>query len=505
MKTTINRIFAQTAFGLAIGFSGTASIAQNSTQDKDGTPSMDWSRITFAKSVKAAAPSTVTVVCLSPFQGEDLETWNQLTEEHHRILGNAHSAISLDGTWYSPVSHGSGFVIDKEGHIVTNNHVVESDEEVHYAVSVGTDESWHKATLIGRDPSTDIAVLRLDAIRPEPIAWGDSEALEQGDLVLAIGTPRGLHLRQTVTLGVVSATGRAIDDLRYEDYIQTDASINGGNSGGPLINLKGEVIGVNQSILLGMITTGDGSAARMGDGSPLRSDGNIGLGLAVPSNLARSVARELIDHGRVRRGFLGVKLGDAATDSSQFGASVRVTDVLPGTPAEQAGMKAGDLLISLDGKAVDSVRTFHLAVSMKAPSTKARISLIRNRKPVEVEATLADLAETRYAAIGFDPTSHEPVNLDGIEIQSVSNGYDEALVVARVRTGSQAEKAGLTAPSMLAAVAGVPVTTFEEFSAVAATSVQDGHLLLSVRPLSRKGLGETAHISLPVQKPSEDR
>ena len=462
------------------------------------------SRLSFADAVKSAAPSTVTIVTGRPLSESKQRVWDRMNDQQRKALIQEQEVIKIGSNWLEPVGHGSGFIVDDKGSIVTNNHVVaviDSHPEVTFGVSVGRENLWRPATIVGRDPSTDLAVVDIASDASlKPVSWGDSEALQQGDVVLAIGTPRELQLKQTVTMGIVSATGREIGGLRYEDFIQTDASINSGNSGGPLINVKGEVVGVNQSIVLGDITSSDGSSAQGPSGDRLRVNGNIGLGMAIPASLARKIADELIQHQRVRRGYLGVKLEEVSdeTGGSTF-SSLQVTDLLPDSPAAQAGVKPGDDLLMFNNRAVSSMRAFHLQVSLTEPGTKAALSVLRKGEPVTLNVVLGDLAKTRYAAIGFDPTTREFPDLEGVELQQIRHPVlGQGIVIARLDASSPAARAGVRAPALIIAVAGVEVSSAEEFKSAVQTTVQGGYLLLTVKEIRPRGMGNQMDVSIPV-------
>jgi serine protease Do len=274
---------------------------------------------------------------------------------------------------------GSGFVISSDGHIITNNHVVEDAAEIHVVFG---DKTNVPATLVGRDPATDIAVLKVD---PQPnmavATWGDSDAAEPGSWVIAIGSPFGLG--GTVTVGVVSARSRDIRSGPYDDYIQTDASINRGNSGGPLFNAHGEVIGVNTAIF-----------------SP--SGVNIGIGFAVPSKTAQAVADQLIRTGRVERGYVGLRLqeltpaiGQALGRSDEKG--VLVASVEPGGPADKAGFRSGDVITQFAQKPVGSGRDLSRAVAAMEPGTQASVTVIRDGKPQELTVVIGQRSDDQTA------------------------------------------------------------------------------------------------------------
>ncbi|MCU0795674.1 MAG: trypsin-like peptidase domain-containing protein [Akkermansiaceae bacterium] len=457
----------------------------------------------FATTVEKAAPSAVTIATLVPVEGEDLERWKNFESAQKRQLTLANVIIEIDGKPYQYQGHGSGFAIDDQGHIMTNHHVIEAVEmepKVRFAVTTGTEGAWHAAELVGADPSTDLAVLSCKGSGAVPAVWGDSTKLRAGEFVLAIGTPRDLALRQTVTLGIVSATGRTMGGLAYEDFIQTDASINPGNSGGPLVNARGEVVGVNQSILLGTVQLADGTAAQTAEGVPMRAEGNIGLGLAVPASIARRVAADLLEDGKPSRGFLGVRMEEVEGGEEGLAARVvRVAEVLKEGPAAAAGLKVGDILISLDGAVHATARSIHLAVSMAGPGREVELGLLREGQPMTVKLKLGDLAQTPFASLGFDPEARDFPGIEGVEFRVMQDESGaQRVVITGVAPDSAAAMAGLRAPALVAEVAGVPVESPEAFVAAAESSISSGHILLKVQLLGPRGPGPARELSLKV-------
>ncbi|MBX3456472.1 DegQ family serine endoprotease [Ferrovibrio sp.] len=277
-------------------------------------------------------------------------------------------------------SLGSGFIIDARGYIVTNNHVIAEADEVRVILH---DNTELPAKIVGRDPETDMAVLKVESKQPlKPIAWGDSGKLRVGEWVLAIGNPLGLG--GTVTAGIVSARGRDIGAGRYDDFIQTDASINKGNSGGPLFNRNGEVIGINTAIFS-------------------QSGGSIGIGFAVPSNMARPVVQQLIEFGRTKRGWLGVQIQSVTDEMVEDlgldkARGALVAKVLPGGPAEKAGIQSGDVIVSLDGKPVASPNALTRAVAETTVGKAVSVEVMRKGKKVTVRATLGELEAAMASA-----------------------------------------------------------------------------------------------------------
>ncbi|HZZ56440.1 MAG TPA: Do family serine endopeptidase [Opitutaceae bacterium] len=270
---------------------------------------------------------------------------------------------------------GSGVVVTPDGYILTNNHVVEGADKLTVALS---DNRIYPAKLVGADPKTDIAVIKIDSKNLPTVVLADSDKLRPGDIVFAVGNP--LNVGETVTMGIVSAKGRSnlnlLDDVGgYESFIQTDAAINLGNSGGALIDAKGRLVGINSAIM-----------------SPSR--GNIGIGFAIPVNLAANIMTSLIATGTVRRGYLGVT-GETLTPdlAEQFGlardaSGVIVTDVTPGSPADKAGLKPSDVVTAVDGKPVGELEAMRLLISEYPPNTRVPLSIVRDSKPLTLTVTL---------------------------------------------------------------------------------------------------------------------
>ncbi|MGB7206927.1 MAG: Do family serine endopeptidase, partial [Anderseniella sp.] len=265
------------------------------------------------------------------------------------------------------------FVIDAEGTVITNNHVIDGADEIEV---IFNDGRRLKAELVGKDAKTDIAVLKVKSDTPLPfVNFGASSKLRVGDWVMAIGNPFGLG--GTVTLGIVSAMNRNINAGPYDDFIQTDASINRGNSGGPLFNMDGDVVGVNTAII-----------------SP--TGGSIGIGFSVPSDTARNVIDQLIKFGETRRGWLGVRIQNVTDDLAESlgldkAHGALVADVTATSPAEKAGLKSGDVVVSLDGKEMKDSRELSRAVSQLAPDTTVKVGILRKGKPLEIEVMLGRL------------------------------------------------------------------------------------------------------------------
>jgi len=350
------------------------------------------------------------------------------------------------------VAGGSGFMISEDGYVVTNNHVVEGATEVEILL---TDGSTRAAEVVGTDPATDIAVLQIEDMSDIAVAeWGDSEAMEPGAWTIAIGSPFGLG--GTVTVGVLSATSRVIGAGPYDAFLQTDASINSGNSGGPLFNTSGEVIGVNTAIF-----------------SP--GGGNVGIGFAVPSSIAENVVQQLIDTGDVQRGFIGVTL-QAINDSLARALNLEgtdgaiVTSVEPEAPAEAAGIREGDVILSIDGQTTEDPRQISRAVADIAPGTDVPVTVFRDGERIEVTLTLAE----REAAQGEDaPQEMTPEGeMMGLAVAPVPElvrrnlGLEEgeAIIVQRVQPGSPASDAGIMQGDVILGAGDEDVSSAQELS-----------------------------------------
>ncbi len=300
-------------------------------------------------------------------------------------------------------SLGSGFIIKKEGLVVTNNHVISNAEDI--LVKVGSKE--YKAKVIGADPYMDVAVLKIESKNDFiPVKFGDSDKARVGDWVVAIGNPFGFS--GTVTSGIISARNRDINLTRYDDFIQTDASINQGNSGGPLFNLDGEVIGINTAIIA------PGQA------------GSIGIGFAIPANAASNVIEQLIKYGETRRGWLGVRIQEVTKEIAEVEGmkepkGALVASVSPQSPADKAGLKAGDIILEFDGKKINTMRTLPKEVGNTAVGKQVIVKIWRNKKLISKRLTLGRLEASKEFKEGSKEEKETEIDVLKIKVRDVNS------------------------------------------------------------------------------------
>ncbi|NGX37907.1 MAG: Periplasmic pH-dependent serine endoprotease DegQ [Chlamydiae bacterium] len=345
------------------------------------------------------------------------------------------------------ISQGSGFFVNSDGHILTNAHVVKGANKITVILNDGREMI---AEIIGTDSSTDIAVIKVDGKNFPFLTFGDSEEMEVGEWVMAIGSP--FQLQASVTVGVISAKGR--QNLRitdFEDFIQTDAAINPGNSGGPLVNLEAKVIGINTAIVS-------------------KSGGYMGIGFAIPSNMAKHIMNQIIDNGNVIRGFLGVSLQPIDQDMADaFGLEkpegALVAEVVKGSPADKAGLKQGDIITQYDNTPVKSIGSFRNEISMTKPGTKITLKVNRNGKYLTIPVTLTSHSDDASAGgyiqkLGLDV---EPLTPDLAKKLGYSQ-TEEGVVITKIKPGSAAAMAGMRPGFLILAINHKKVTTVEEFN-----------------------------------------
>ena len=362
---------------------------------------------------------------------------------------------------------GSGFIVSKDGYILTNNHVVEDAEKIMVTLLDGREL---QAKLIGTDPSTEVAVIKIDANDLHALELANSDTIEVGEWVIAIGNPFGLS--HTVTAGIVSAKGRSGLGLStYEDFIQTDAAINPGNSGGPLVDLDGKVVGINTAIVGANI--------------------NIGIGLAIPINMAKGIYDQLVQKGKVVRGFLGVTIQDITPDLAESfklkdTKGVIVPDVSPDSAAAKAGLKAGDIITAFDGKPVEKAAEFQRRVAMKKPGSEVEITVLRDGKKQTLTAKLEEKPSDEQIAANIKGQAAEKL---GITAQNLTDdlakqfGFvgQKGVLVTDVESGSPAAMAGIQPGSLIQEVNRKSVETVREFKEAVDAAAKEGKVMLRVR------------------------
>jgi len=418
----------------------------------------------FATLAKRVGPSVVNVSTTqvrkaaadvpSPFDGDD-----PMSQFWQRFFGGRIPRGSQ-----RQMGLGSGFIIDRNGTILTNYHVVDGAQKISVTLSDGKS---YDAKVLGKDQKTDIAVIKIDAGQDLPaVTLGDSDRLDVGEWVMAIGNPFGLD--HTVTSGIVSAKGRQIGAGPYDNFIQTDASINPGNSGGPLINLRGEVVGITTAIYS-------------------QSGGNIGIGFAIPTNSIKEVLPQLKDKGRVVRGYLGTtvqkitpEIADSLGVKQQRGALV--ADVVRGSPAERAGIKTGDIITEFNSKEVKDSTELPGLVARVAPGTGTSVKVLRDGKEMTLAITVGEMKDTEVAASGQQGELGLAVQPVTPEVaQSLGLDRAEGLVITEVKPGSAADDAGLREGDLITQINRRPVKNLADYNREMAQSKKGQSVLLLVR------------------------
>ena len=380
---------------------------------------------------------------------------------------------------------GSGFVIDKEGHILTNYHVIEEAGEIVVILDDNGTEKEYTATLVGSDPKTDIALIKINRESGDNkdfpfLRLGSSENLEVGEWVVAIGNPFGLS--HTVTVGVVSALGRSIGAGPYDEFIQTDASINPGNSGGPLINIEGDVIGINTAIISG------------------NTGGNVGIGFAIPIDIAKGILKDLRERGTVTRGWLGVMIQKITPDlAKSFGLSqsegALVGDVIPDGPAAKGGVKRGDVIVMFDGQQVKDMEDLPKIVAATRPNSVVDVEVIRDGSRMTLSVSIELLEDSQETVVAkADPL--------GLQVQDITEGLAQSLklesvegvLVSDVTAGNAAAEAGIRRGDVISEMNRSIVKDMRDYQNLMA-SVQKGS---SVLFLVKRG-GSTIYIAVKVE------
>lgn len=364
----------------------------------------------------------------------------------------------------SRYAYGSGFIVSNDGYILTNYHVVEKADTVTVTTLEGKE---YQAKKIGSDPSTDIAVLKIEAKNLPTLSLADSSTVEVGEWVLAVGNPFGLQA--SVSAGIISAKGRSdLDIARVENFFQTDAAINMGNSGGPLVNLNGEVIGMNTAI-----------ASNTG--------GHMGIGFAIPSNLLKDVMKELIEHGHLSRGYLGVALQRvdadiAAAVNLEKARGGLVSEVQPGSPAEKAGLQSGDIILELDGTPIETIGSFRTSIALLKPGQQITLKVRRDNKDLILNAAIAENPENEMQ--GSDIEDSYGLMLEPVTPELAKKYNLDAktgLLIVQIDPDSSAYQSGLRAGHVILAVNGRAITSVDDFARAVQNAESGGRLLLQVK------------------------
>ena len=424
----------------------------------------------FSNVAKKAVPAVVSIQVqgkkrggnLGKFSGSDENFEFFSKDDLYELFGipkkdSSHSQPSM--------GQASGVVVSQDGYILTNSHVVHDMENITVLMNDGRELP---AKLLGDDPNTDLAIVKIEATNLPYLTLGNSDDLEVGQWVAAVGNPLGMQA--TMTAGIVSAKNRNnLDIARYEDFIQTDAAINRGNSGGPLITLNGEVIGINTAIATNATA------------------GYMGIGFAIPSNVAKHVMSEILSDGKVSHGFLGVTLQSIdynlarAFDLKKVGGAL-ITSVLKNSPAEKGGLKVEDIVLKIDDKEVSSAASLRNLVYMQKPGTKIKLSVMRDDKNIDLSVTISDQSQDLVA-------SNAQKTDWGIEVDSLTPelartlGYtkESGVVVTKVDPSSSAALAGIKKGALILSVNRVKVSSLEEFNQAVAKTLPDRPLLLQVK------------------------
>jgi serine protease Do len=453
--------------GSALAFSGkpkaeVKTVALNVPVDERPVARDLGGRNSFAPVVKKVAPGVVKVFTTTKARntafngGPGMNAPQGMDDLLRRFFGDEFDGRGPRRNFNIPRQQGigSGVIVTKDGYILTNNHVVDGADEVKVAMQDGRE---FNAKVIGRDPKSDVAVIKIDAKDLPTVPMADSEKVEVGDVVLAVGNPFGIG--QTVTTGIVSATGRAgAVGLDYEDFIQTDAAINPGNSGGALVDAEGRLIGINTAILS-------------------RSGGNQGIGFAIPVNLARDVMESLVKDGRVTRGYLGVMIQDLNPAlAKQFelkdSEGALVGDVTPKSPAEKAGLKSGDIIVEFNGKKVTDSRHLKLEVARVKPGETVPVKVLREGSRKTIEVTVREIPGTQELSKKDNSSNTEDTGtLNGVSVTDIDNrarqqfdipNHVRGVVITEVAPDSAAAEAGLKPGDVILEINRHPVKSADE-------------------------------------------
>lgn len=471
-------LFTVLAIG-SVGLIGLAAAAGNATKPASTKFEVPAATRSFADVVEMVSPSVVAISVTK--ESEALPTSSFPGQGPNRpgtpfddFFGHFFDVPGMSPYTHMPVQAlGSGFLVDRSGYIVTNNHVIENASTVNAVLQDGREL---EATLVGTDPKTDLALLKVESNGDLPaLQFGNSDDARVGDWVLAIGNPFGLG--GSATAGIISARGRDIQSGPYDDYLQIDAPINSGNSGGPVFNADGEVIGVNTAIY-----------------SP--NGGNVGIGFAIPSKQVQTVIAELKSSGIVHRGWLGVQIQDIDDDlASSLGldnaSGALIADVVDDSPASKADLRVGDVITNFGGEEISSAKSLSIAVANAGPSDKVPVKIWRDGKNKTVKVKLGESEQVAASAVGEHARPEVAGNELGMGLSELTESRRQQLglpegfsgvLVSRVEPGSSAEKQGLHPGDVIARVGSTSVDSVAEAKAAILKAKSAGdHAALLVR------------------------
>jgi serine protease Do len=413
--------------------------------------SIDQNNKNYVQLVKAVMPAVVNISTSRTIKQRDVPSPFMEDPFFRQFFGDEFFRRFEMPRERREASLGSGVIVGSDGYIITNNHVIAKADEIKVLLH---DKREFTGKVIGTDPKSDIAVIKINAKNLPTLPWGDSDQLEVGEIVLAIGNPFGLN--QTVTMGIVSAVGRAnVGIADYEDFIQTDAAINPGNSGGALVNVRGELVGINTAIFS-------------------RSGGYMGIGFAVPSNMTQAVMNSLVKSGKVVRGWLGVSIQDINQElAKQFGVKntdgALVSEIVPDSPASQAKLMSGDIITKFDGKVIENTSTLRNIVAATPIGKTVQLEVLRDKKTVTISVKITEQPKDIAEA--------------GTEGSVTGEGKDNALAGLEVRnlTPEIARQLGLSDPTV-----GVVITELDPSSAAAEADLNRGDVILEINRMRIK-------------------
>lgn len=465
-----------TVIFLAVFIVTNATFAQSSTNSKFAKELSD----AFATAAKEAMPAVVSIKVEKTIVSSSLSSDQQLNDPFglfgndflRQFFGNQMPQQLQQPRKYIEEGQGSGFIISRDGYILTNNHVVGDVDKI--TVELQDGRKFTNAKVIGTDPGTEVALIKIEDDGDFPVLpMGDSKNVEIGDWVIAIGNPFGLS--ETVTVGVISAVGRSnVHIAAYEDFIQTDAAINPGNSGGPLVNLDGQAVGINTAIYS-------------------ESGGYMGIGFAIPIDMARNIEEQLRENGRVIRGYLGLLGEDVTPDMADLlgtpnAQGIIISTVETGSPADKAGLKSGDIITEMDGKKIESYDAFRNDVADLKPDSKLNLTISREGKTQNITVTLGERpSEVAQTTPQPKPVPKSKESL-GVEVQNVTANIarqlnypvGEGVIVSSVDPASPANYAGIQPGDVIESVNGQKVNSVNEFEN-AMNKVEGNKVLLLVR------------------------